>query len=125
MESPLRKKINLDFVQIELYDKFLISTIKEGVVFEKQHLHTFYEIFDNYFPNRPFGYIANREFDYTVNPTCYLQPSDFPNLRGIAICCRNESSAAIAKFEKKFYQRPMEIFFDIESSKNWVEKIIS
>lgn len=124
MLSPLLKTISLDFVQIELYKNYLISTIKEGVLFGKKELNIFYEIFDHYFPGKPFGYIADRKFDYTVDPTCYLKSSEYPSLLAMAILCHNEKSFQTAEFESKFFNKPMEAFYSKKESIEWISNLI-
>ena len=69
MQNQLLKIIDLDFVSIVVYPNFLITTIKEGVVFDTNELEIIYQVFENQFPNKDFGLIANRVHDYTVNPT--------------------------------------------------------
>ncbi|GEQ86270.1 hypothetical protein ULMS_17780 [Patiriisocius marinistellae] len=125
MESPLLKKFDLEFAQIEIHDFFVIATIKEGIVIDKDHRELFHDIFNQYFSNTLFGYISNRKFDYTVDPTSYLEKGHFPNLIGMAVICYNDSSVATANFEKQFYQRPMEICNNLESSKKWIKNMIA
>ena len=124
MPSPLLKTIELDFVHIELYENYLISTVKEGMVFDKNELNIFYEIFETNFPGRAFGYISDRKFDYTVNPTCYLESSKYPNLLGMAIFCHNKKSFQTAQFECSFFNRPMEAFYSKEEAINWISNLI-
>jgi hypothetical protein len=118
------KIVKLDFVELELHPDYLISTIKEGVVFEKEHLVIFYNLFKEYYPNQKFGYISNRKFDYSVNPTCYLESERFPNLLGMAMWCHSESSYKTTQFEKNFYDRPFSAFYSLEDCKNWIQDII-
>jgi len=116
------KLIDLDFVQIELYKDYIISSIKEGVVFDIPQQKRFYEIFDKYYPNKPFGYISNRKFDYTVNPTSYLQHSLYPRMVGMAILCYSENSYNTALFEKGFNSQPFQPFYTMEECKNWIQE---
>jgi len=118
------KIVELDFVELELHPDYLISTINEGVVFEKEHLVIFYNLFEEYYPNQKFGYISNRKFDYSVNPTCYLESERFPNLLGMAMWCHSESSYKTTQFEKTFYDRPFSAFYSLEDCKNWIKDII-
>jgi hypothetical protein len=124
MLSPLLKSIELDFARLDLYENYLVSTIKEGVIFGKNELTTFYQIFDSYYPGKPFGYISDRKFDYTVNPTCYLKSSQYPSLLAMAILCHNDKSFKTAQFERSFYERPMEAFYDKEQSVNWITNLV-
>ena len=45
MQNQLLKIIDLDFVSIEVYPNFLITTIKEGVVFDTNELEIIYQVF--------------------------------------------------------------------------------
>jgi hypothetical protein len=45
-------------------------------------------------------------------------------LLGIAIVCHKESSVLTATFEKQFYKRPMEVFFDLKEGKEWVNQLV-
>lgn len=125
MTSPTPRILDLDFVYIELYDNYMISTIREGVVFDKDHLERFYTIFDTYYSNKPVAYISNRVYDYTVDPTCYIKGSEYKNLVAMAIWCHSESSYNTAKFEKNFYSRPFDIFYNLEDAKDWIFEILN
>jgi len=125
MTSPIPTIVNLDFARLELFEDYLISTIHEGVVFNLEHLEKFYQIFDSHYCNKPFGYISNRKFDYTVDPTCYLMEYQYPKLVGISILCHSESTFNTAQFEKTFYKRPFEVFYKIENCKKWIYGHIS
>lgn len=120
----MSKIIILDFVKIELFDDYVISTINEGVSFDMEELDKILEVFRVFFEDRPFVSIANRQFDYTINPTCLMQPTEL-NLLGIAIFCTSESAAETAKFEKTFFNGPFEIFFDLEKCIEWKDAIIN
>lgn len=115
--------IDLDFTYIEIYDNYIISQIKEGLVFEKKHLEIFHEVFQKYFGNKPFVSIADRKFDYSIKPNLY-QEEHFPSLLGIGVICYNEASYNISLFEKTFFDGKFESFYNIEDCKLWAEKLI-
>jgi hypothetical protein len=119
MQISLLKTINLDFVHIEIYPDFLITSTKEGIVFDTKELEAIYNVFDNYFPGKDFGLIANRVNDYTVNPTCYLECSKYKRLKGMAILSHNEASYNNAKFEKAFY-KDLEVFYTLEECVSFI-----
>lgn len=102
-------------MSIEVYPSFLITTIKEGVVFDTNELEIIYQVFENQFPNKDFGLIANRVNDYTVNPTCYLESSKYKRLKAMAILCHEETSYLNAQFEKTFY-KDLEAFYTLEEA---------
>ncbi|MDC8004109.1 hypothetical protein POV27_08595 [Aureisphaera galaxeae] len=116
--------IDLDFVQVEIYDQYALLTIQEGIVFDLPKLGSLFEVFEQYYPDKPFGYISDRKFDFSVNPTCYLEVSNHPRLMSIAVLCHTESSYNTAQFEKAFYKRPFGVFYSMEECEAWTLKNI-
>lgn len=123
LSKPL-KTLELDFVFLEIHENYFISTIKEGVLFDTDKLLKLCKIFDEYFPDRPFGYISDRKFDYSVNPTCYLECKNHTQLKGIAVLCHNDKSYQTAQFERAFYKGPMESFYSREESIKWISSLM-
>lgn len=120
MTPTIPKVIELEFARLELFDDYVITTIYEGTVVGLDHLQEFYKIFDRFYSHRPFGYISNRIYDYTVDPTCYMQEYQYPQLVGIAVWCHSAATYKNARFEKTFYRRPFDGFYELEDCKNWV-----
>jgi len=125
MLSPFLKTIELDFATISLYEDYVISTIKEGVLFDSEEQKIIYSIFNTYYPYRSFGYISNRKFDYTVNPSIYLKSTDFEHLVGMTVVCYSESSFKIATFEKAFFNGPFNVFYKVGDCEKWILNQIS
>ncbi|MCH9659833.1 MAG: hypothetical protein K0U54_02865 [Bacteroidetes bacterium] len=117
--SPHITTIDLDFVQVEINESFAILTIREGTTFDLPKLGSLFDIFNEFYPDKEFGYISDRKFDYSVNPTCYLEISNHQRLRSIAVLCHSESSLQTATFEKAFYKHPFETFYTLEECKAW------
>ncbi|GHC63621.1 hypothetical protein SAMN05421855_102755 [Ulvibacter litoralis] len=120
--SPI-EIIDLDFTYIEIHEHFLISQIKEGIVFEKKHLEKFYQLFETYYTDKPFVSIADRRFDYTIKHNLY-QEEYFPTLLGIGVICYTDASYNISVFEKNFFKGKFESFYNIEDCKTWAEKLV-
>jgi len=116
--------LELEFVKIEIFDDFMVSSISEGVSFDLQHLAVFVDIFRKYFGDRPFVSIANRINDYTINPACFKQNIQIPNLLGIGVVCYTDASLQIAKFEKRFYDSIYETFRSIEEAFAWADALL-
>lgn len=116
----------LDFATIQLFDNYLISTIHEGVIFDKPQLEQFYEIFDEHYSNRPFGYISNRIHEYSIVPTCYLKSTESPWLAAMGVYCISERAYDMALFEQKFYtKRPFKPFRIMDDCMDWVQHHIA
>ena len=123
MKPSLVKKIALDFTMLEIHEDYLISQIKEGLVFEQHHLDKFYKVFDTYFAGKSFVSIADRKNDYTIDPNL-LRNSRHENLLGIAVVCYSEASFKTALFEKSFFKGPFEPFYSLEESIVWSKELI-
>ena len=124
MKSPQPHILNYDFVKIELFSNYLIATFAEGILFDGSHLDIMYKVFDQYYPNKKFGYISNRVYDYTVDPNCYKDSGKYPLLMGIAVCCYSEASFKMAEFEKAFFVKPFAVFYSLEESEAWVKSLL-
>lgn len=123
MRPFIVKKIDLDFTCIEIHEHYLVSQIKEGLVFDQRHLDKFYEIFETYYSGIPFVSIADRKYDYTINPNL-LRDSRFPNLLGIGVVCYSEASYQTALFEKTFFKGPFQPFYSMETCIAWAKELV-
>ena len=123
MKAPILKIIQLDFARIEIYENLIVSQIKEFTAFEEEHLEQMYTLFETYFSDKPFISIADRKFDYTINPNL-LSRSKFKNLLGIGVVCYSEASYNTALFEKEFSKGVYEVFYSMEDCQNWSKSLL-
>ncbi|MAN59849.1 MAG: hypothetical protein CMC08_08455 [Flavobacteriaceae bacterium] len=123
MKLPF-KTLQLEFANLELYENYVVATIDEGMLIDTFEKLQLYEIFDQFYRNRPFVYISNRKHDYTVNPTSYLGSEEYDQLRGMAVICYSESSYQNALFEKVFYKRPFQVFYSFPECQNWIDELL-
>ncbi|MAZ73388.1 MAG: hypothetical protein CMC70_09600 [Flavobacteriaceae bacterium] len=122
-KSP-HKTIVLSFTTLTIYDNFLVSTIHEGKLFDTPQLEQLQEIFDIYFPAKNFGFIANRKYDYTVNPVCYTNTSAIDRMVGMAVLCYSDANYQTAKFTKPFFRKPLEAFFSFKECEDWINQLL-
>ncbi len=80
-------------------------------------------LFNTYYSEKPFISIADRQFDYNINPNL-LRRSKFKNLLGIGVVCYSEASYKTALFEKEFYDGVFEIFYSMEDCLNWSRSLL-
>ncbi|WP_449405529.1 hypothetical protein [Marixanthomonas spongiae] len=118
------KTIDLSYISLELYENYVISTIQEGVLFDLPYLNVVMEIYEKYYGTKQFVLIAQRIYDYTINPTCYIVAPKKLNLLGIAVVCKSNSAFETALFEKKFYNNPYEPFQTLKAAVEWAEKLL-
>lgn len=115
------KIIDDEIAYLELYDKYIISQIKEDVVFGFDELNWLVMVIDQYYPDNKLriGYISNRVNKYNLQPTIYKHISLFPKVISLAMVCYTPLSAKNALYEKKFQQKKFEIFSKIEDAIYW------
>jgi len=118
------KILTLNFATLHIYENYLVSTINEGAIFDAPQFEQLQEIFAIYFSTKPFGYIANRVNDYTVNPVCYTNSNEIDGLVGMAVLCHNQKNYQTAIFTQPFFKRPLQAFFSIEECENWINELL-
>lgn len=123
MSQPI-KIIELDFSILEFFDHYVISRLKEDVVFDRPQVKQLVELCNDYFGNSCFVYISHRVNNYNVNPTIYLKLKEAKHLCGIGIVSRKSSALNMATFEKTFAKVPFEVFMELQDAKNWASKVL-
>lgn len=122
MQKDISTSINLDFASFQLYENYVISTINEGIVFDFPHLKEVTRIFKAHYATTPFVSIANRKYDYTINPTCLMESKIIDTIIGIGVVCYSESAFEMAQFEKKFYKGELQVFRNLEHCLSWTKE---
>ncbi len=120
MTLPL-KKLELSFSTLEFYDYVVISTIKENIVVERDHVEQLRNICVDHFGKKGFVYIANRKNNYNVNPIIYIDLIKTFTLKGIAVVSQNIERLKTANFEKNFSPVPYELFDNKEEAFVWAK----
>jgi hypothetical protein len=123
--EDLLKSIELEFTILEFYEGYVISVMREGVVFGKDRIHDLVQICSNYYQTSKFVYISNRLHNYNVDPTIYLNLENVGNLAGIAIVSQKASSINMANFEKNFSKVPFSVFLEMEEARKWVGELLN
>ena len=119
------KIVDLDFMQLEMYPRYVISTINEGVTIGIPELEKLFSIFREQYGYTSFVSIANRKFDYTIDPTCYMKTDANINILGIAVLAKSQQTAEIAAFERKFYNGSFKIFSEMQDCISWAELLLA
>ncbi|GLB50108.1 STAS/SEC14 domain-containing protein [Neptunitalea lumnitzerae] len=117
---------NLDEVVLYIYDYFVLSVVKEGVMIDKNLCLRAMNIFTDHFgEDKPFAYITLRENSYSVDPTVYFTLRNQKNLKAFAVISKKEIDFFNFKIEKFFFKQPnMKIFYDKKSAFMWVNNIL-
>lgn len=115
MKTPESSYLDLGFAVFEFYEKYVIATVKEGVVLGQQEMAKFHEIFSHYYGDNLFGYISNRKNDYTINPLYYKEIEKYDlKIVGIATLCYSKESYDMALFAEQFFSWPHAAFYKLE-----------
>jgi hypothetical protein len=117
------KNIDLSFTHLEFFDAIVISTIKEDVLVDENHVEELREVCVDHFENKEFVYVANRKNDYNVNPVIYINLLKTNTLKGIAVISENIERLKTANFEKQFSPVPFELFQNKEEAIVWATGI--
>lgn len=116
--------IELDFVKIEFYEKYMICTPNAGIILNEKHVEEIQNYASEFYGERSFGYISNRMNDYSRNISPKSYTKQFPKLAAFAVVYKSESSLNIANFEKYFIKVPFTTFEKINPAKEWMLKQI-
>ena len=114
---------DLDNSELFIFDEFIVNQIREGVNITPKDNETLRFILDEHFKNKSVVYISNRHFSYSVDPLTYLETSKIHNLIAIAIVASKPIPKINARFEKKFYEKPFEIFETLSLAVQWAHLI--
>ncbi|MCM5663445.1 STAS/SEC14 domain-containing protein [Galbibacter mesophilus] len=115
----LIKSYNLDFGTVEIYSKFAIGIIKDGVDLTLENISDLATVADVHFREQDFGYISLRKNSYAINPALYNYIKELSNLKSVAIVSDKEIFKHNFKIEKYFYGKEMALFKNVKSAVEW------
>lgn len=115
---------DIGHAEVFVFDDFLIKQIKEGISIDLKETKQLKAILKKHFSKKNIVYISNRVTSYSVNPLVYKEVEKISNLVAIAIIPNNEKMLQSAIYEKEFYNKPFEIFNNLNDAIIWVSKIL-
>jgi hypothetical protein len=120
------KEITLDCGTFLIYEDYMVGTITEGAVFNEECKYKLWEICESNFENRSFGYISNRIYSYSVDPTIYLETSKrFEKLKAFAVVSKRKMHRSNFQLEKQFFKSPLVLFEDLNEAKIWMVDLLN
>ncbi|MCB7480443.1 hypothetical protein [Christiangramia sediminis] len=117
--TNLTKKLEVSFTTLEFFESVVISTVKEDILFDENHVEELRSICKNHFGDKKFIYIANRVYNYNVNPVIYINLIQSNALQGIAVISEDLEKLKTANFEKQFSPVPFELFQNKKEALVW------
>ncbi|MGB3608691.1 MAG: hypothetical protein WA775_15415 [Psychroserpens sp.] len=117
-------KLVYDFCDIHIYDHYMIVTMKAGVNITANYNEVLINVANTYFVNQPFVYITHRVNSYSVDPAIYKETSRIKNLVGFCVVSKNYMAKSAAQIEKLFFDKPFEIFDELEEAIAWSKRLM-
>lgn len=118
------KTLTFDFCNMTIYDKYVVVVMKEGVNVRPEHNNVLIDVTKNYYSKKAFVYITHRINSYSVDPKIYLETSKIENLKGFAVVSQNYKAKVNAQVEKMFFNKPFEIFTNLDDAINWADNLL-
>jgi len=115
---------NLTYVEIFVFEKYLIAQVKEGSLLKPENNEQLKELIAKHYVDKNFVYISNRAFDYNVSPVTYLETSKIINLIGICVVTKTVSCRRKANFESKFYSKDFKVADNLPDAIHWAVKLV-
>ena len=123
IEKNLKNTYTFENGKLYMYEDLIIGEINEGAHITTDVLLSFFEFFkENY--KIPFGYISLRNNSYSIDPQVYKMLPENNLLKGIAVVSNKKFSTLNAHVEKSFFNGRYELFTTLNSSINWLDKIV-
>ena len=119
----MKESLTFDFCNMTIYDNYIITVINEGITLLEKHNSILIKVAESYFVDKPFIYITNRINSYSVDPKIYFNTAQIPNLKGFAVVTNNYQAKVNAKIEKMFFNKPFEIFIELEDAITWANEM--
>jgi hypothetical protein len=107
------------------YEGIVVGEIKEGVHVTIDNATLPFQLAkEQYGKETPVVYISHRLNSYSIDPVGYYRAlnKQFPNLIAFAIVSQHRSRRMLAKFEKLFIKKPVEVFNTLEAAFCWAEE---
>lgn len=120
----MREILTFDFCDMKIYNNYVVVVIKEGVNITQKYNDILVEVTETYFLDRPFVYITHRVNSYSVDPKVYFETSKIENLKGLAVVSNNYKAKINAEIEKMFFNKPFNIFTELENAVVWAENLL-
>ncbi len=123
--ADVLKELNYSFADVYIFDGFVISEIKEGVVFSwEDHAKKIVEEVTAFAGNdgSEIVYLSHRIHSYSLKPMDWLHffKNSF-NLNGYGVIGYNSFSFMNTVIENLFFKKKIRRFNDIETAIQWAE----
>ncbi|MCF4101445.1 hypothetical protein L1I30_07200 [Gillisia sp. M10.2A] len=119
------KTLELEYTTLEFYENFVVSQVREDVIFSKSQVYDLAIICSAHYAGKKYVYISNRVNNYNVDPIVYVQLEKMKkNLYGIGVVINKPSTLNMVQFEQTFIKTNSNIFFKLEEAMEWAEELL-
>ena len=120
----IKETLTYDFCTITIYSHYLVVVMNEGVNVTPKHNNVLVQIYETYYKEKPFVYITHRVNSYSVDPKIYFDTAQIKTLKGFAVVSGNYQAKINAQIEKMFFNKPFEIFSNLEDALAWADELV-
>lgn len=121
----MKNELDLGFCTISFYEYYMVAVMNEGVNVGKDENEVLIQYAKDYYKNKQFVYITNRINSYSVNPNIYPRTAQVKSLVGFAVVSKDYKTKANTKIEKMFFNKPYEVFMNLDDAIKWAEKLVN
>lgn len=121
----MKNELDLGFCTISFYEHYMVAVMNEGVNVGKDENEVLIQYAKDYYKNKQFVYITNRINSYSVNPNIYPRTAQVKSLVGFAVVSKDYKTKANTKIEKMFFNKPYEVFMNLDDAIKWAEKLVN
>lgn len=115
----LKKTISFEFGEVELFENYLVTTMKPGITVIPSYNDKLVAIANSHFAGKHFVYITNRKNSYAVDPSIYYETSKIENLIAFAVVSKDAIAQKTVAVEKMFFNKPFQLFTEMEDAITW------
>jgi len=116
-------QVNISIGQATIYEHFIVMIVNQGATVDVKCNALLLDIIEKYYKNKNFIYITHRIHSYAVNPAVYQETQKINNLIGFAVVSNKQMDLNNANIEKLFFNKPFELFSELDEAFLWAEKL--
>ncbi len=109
-----------DFCSIELYEKYVIVTVNEGINLTLDKASVIRKKLQSYYKNQEFLLISNRKNNHEVSYEIYKR-GQLSNMKALAIVSKKKTERDKAIIEQKLFDKSFAFFENLDEAKSWAE----
>ena len=117
-------KLESKIANVFFFENFVISEIKEGIHLTYEKSLPLINTALEYYDGNPFGYISNRIYSYSLDPTDYFKLERIENLKCFAVVSYDKITSRNVSVERLFFGKPFKEFHELIKAVKWIKSIL-